>query len=226
MLAACGKLGVATRLSLARLRLLGPVVLHGPQAIHTLFDYFVARDCGWRGLVVGDLDLVHLHWGENSLGAGVAALPAWVALVRGDPGLWLRGLARVEHRATAAHVGECLRVVWCRTLDGILYQGCLDLPEGSAAVEVERGVCATNAAAPLPLLALLALGVPIGRGCTAPGTLLGPWRLARRVVVVEWNSIPGRDCCGISRTYSMSACLAAYASFFEPCDDATVDVAE
>ena len=73
------------------------------------------------------------------MGAEVAALPAWVALVRGDPGLWLRGLARVERRATAVHVDECLRVVWRHTLDDILYQGCLDLPEGSAAVEVERG---------------------------------------------------------------------------------------
>ena len=89
---ACGKLGMVTRLSLARLRLLGPVVLHGPQAIHRLFDYFVARDCGWPGWIVGDFGLVHLHWGEGSLGAGVAALPAWVALVRGDPGLapWIR----------------------------------------------------------------------------------------------------------------------------------------
>ena len=139
VLAACGKLGMTTRLALARLRLLGPVVLHGPQAIHRLFGYLVARDCGWPSLIVGDLDLVHLHWGEGSLGAGVAALPAWVALARGDPGLWLRGLARVERRATAAHVDECLRVVWRRTLHGILYQGCFDLPEGSAVIEVERG---------------------------------------------------------------------------------------
>ena len=139
VLAACGKLGTVTPLSLARLRLLGPVVLHGPQAIHRLFGYLVALACGWPALIVGDFDLVHLHWGEGSLCAVVAALPAWVALVRGDPGLWLRGLARVGRRATVAHVDECLRVVWRRTLDGILYQGCLDLPEGSAAVEVERG---------------------------------------------------------------------------------------
>ena len=39
VLAACGQLGMVTRLSLARLRLLGPVALHGPQAIHRLFDY-------------------------------------------------------------------------------------------------------------------------------------------------------------------------------------------
>ena len=139
VLAACGKLGTVTPLSLARLRLLGPVVLHGPQAIHRLFGYLVALACGWPALIVGDFDLVHLHWGEGSLCAVVAALPAWVALVRGDPGLWLRGLARVERRAIAAHVDECLRIVWRRTLDGILYQGCLDLPEGSAAVKVERG---------------------------------------------------------------------------------------
>ena len=90
-------------------------------------------------MVVGDFDLVHLHWGGGSLGTGVSALPAWVALARSDPVMWHRGFARVERRATAAHVDECLRVVWRRYLDGILYQGCCALPEGSAAVEVERG---------------------------------------------------------------------------------------
>ena len=51
VLAACGKLGMATRLSLARLRLLGPVLLHGPQAIHRLFDCLVARNCWWPSLI-------------------------------------------------------------------------------------------------------------------------------------------------------------------------------
>ena len=73
------------------------------------------------------------------MGAGVAALPSWVALVRGSPDVWTRGLDRVERRATAAHVDECLRLVWRRSLDSILYQGCNDLPEGYAAVDVERG---------------------------------------------------------------------------------------
>ena len=63
VLAACGKLGMATRLALARLRLLGPVLLHGPRAVHVLFDNLLARNCGWPSLVVLDLDLVHLHWG-------------------------------------------------------------------------------------------------------------------------------------------------------------------
>ena len=36
--AACGKLGMATRLAMARLRLLGPVLLHGPRATLVLFD--------------------------------------------------------------------------------------------------------------------------------------------------------------------------------------------
>ena len=76
VLAACGKLGMATRLALARLRLLGPVLLHGPQAIPVLFDYLLARNCGWPSLVVADPDLVHLHWGEGSLGTGAAALSA------------------------------------------------------------------------------------------------------------------------------------------------------
>ena len=108
VLAACGKLGMVTRLALAHLRLLGPVAQRGPQALQRLFGYLVACGCGWPALIVGGLDLVHLHWGEGSLGAGVAALPAWVALACGDPGLWLRGLARVGRRATAAHVDECL----------------------------------------------------------------------------------------------------------------------
>ena len=222
VLAACGKLGMVTRLSLARLRLLGPVVQHGPQAIHRLFDYLVARGCGWPALIVGDLDLVHLNRGEGLLGAGVAALPAWVALARGDPGLWLRGFARVERRATAAHVDECLRVVWRRTLDGILYQGCLALPEGSAVVEVERGFLCYDC------------------GC-APATV-GAWRTHQ--ARVHGARHPARalafgtacsGCCAEFHTrprllwhlmYSVPACLAAYASFFDPCDDATVDVAE
>ena len=63
VLAACGKLGMAARLSFARLRLLIPVVQHGPQSLLRLFDYLAARGGGWPALVVGDLDLVHLHWG-------------------------------------------------------------------------------------------------------------------------------------------------------------------
>ena len=55
--------------------------------------------------------------------------------------------------------------------------------------------CATGVVAPLPLLAL---GVPTGRGCSATGTLPGPWRPARCAVVVAWSFIPGRVCCGIS----------------------------
>ena len=141
VLAACGKLGMSTRLSLARLRLLGPVLLHGPRALLRLCDYLAARGRGWPSLTVGDLDLVHLHWGgaEGSLGAGVAALPSWVALVRGSPDVWTHGLDHVERRATAAHVDECLRLVWRRSLDSILYQGCIDLPGGSVSVDVERG---------------------------------------------------------------------------------------
>ena len=139
VLAACGKLGMATRLSLARLKLLIPVVQHGPQALLRRFDYLAARGRGRPALIVGDLDLVHLHWGEGSLGAGDSALPAWVAMVRSGPVAWHRGLARVERRAIAAHVDECLCIVWCRTLGGILCEGCLPLPVGSAVVQVERG---------------------------------------------------------------------------------------
>ena len=139
VLAACGKLGMLERLSFARLRLLVPVVQHGPRSLLRLLDYLAARGCGWPALIVGDLELVHAHWGADSLGAGAGALPAWLELVRSDPVLWSRGIARVERRATAHHVDECLRVVWRRSLDHILMQGALDLPEGSSHVEVERG---------------------------------------------------------------------------------------
>ena len=61
VLAACGKLGMSTRLSPARLQLLGPVLLHGPQALLRLCDYLAARDRGWPCLIVGDPDLVHFH---------------------------------------------------------------------------------------------------------------------------------------------------------------------
>ena len=139
VLSACGKLGMSTRLSLAGLRLLGPVPLHGPQALPRLCDYFAARDRGWPSLIVGDLDLVHLHWGEGSLGVGAAAMSAWADLARSSPDVWERGLDRVERRATVAHVDECLRLVWRCSLDSILYQGCIGLPEGSAAVNLEHG---------------------------------------------------------------------------------------
>ena len=46
VLAACGKLGMVTRLALARLRLLAPVVQHGLQALHRLFDYVPC--CAWQ----------------------------------------------------------------------------------------------------------------------------------------------------------------------------------
>ena len=139
VLAACGKLGMSTRLSLARLQLLGPVLLHGPQALLRQCDYLAACDRGWPSLIVGDLDSVRLHWGEGSSGAGAATLPAWADLIRGSTDVWVRGLGRVERRATAAHVVECLRLVWRRSLDGILCQGCIDLPEGSASVGIEHG---------------------------------------------------------------------------------------
>ena len=222
VLAACGKLGVSTRLSLARLWLLGTVLLNGPQALLRLYDYLAARNRGWPSLTVGDLDSVHLHWGEGSLGAGVAALPAWVALVRGSPEVWTHGLDRVERRATAAHVDECLRLVWRRILDSILYKGCIDLPEGSAAVDVERGFLC------------------YGRGCAL--ATVGAWHTRRDRVhgarhparALAFGSMCS-GCCMAFHTrprllwylmYSVSARLGAYASFLAPCDDATVVAAQ
>ena len=222
VLAACGKLGMSTRLSLACLKLLGPVLLHGPQALLRLCDFLVARDRGWPSLIVGDLDLVHLHLGEGSLGAGAAAMPAWADLVRGSPDVWERGLDRVKRKATAAHVGECLRLVWRRSLDGILLRDGIDLPGGSASVGVERGFLCCEC------------------GCAL--TTAGAWRTHRARVhgarhparALAFGSICN-GCCMELHTrprllwhlmYSLSSCLGAYASFFAPCDDATVAAAE
>ena len=130
VLAACGKPGMVTRLTFVRLRLLAPVVQHGPQALHSLFDYVPCRAWQWVAkprlwgastwcISIGVMD------SDGSLGSGVAALPAWVALARSDPGMWRRGLARVERRATATHVDECLRVVR-RRAPGFPYKQLLD----------------------------------------------------------------------------------------------------
>ena len=159
---------------------------------------------------MGDFDLVHFHWGEGSLGAGVAALPAWVALARGDPCLWLRGLAPVGRRATAAHVDECLCLVWRRTLDGILYQGCIDLPEGSAAIEVDRGFLCYECGCAL---------ATVGAWRTHRARVHGARHPARALVF-------GTVCSGCCMEfharprvlwhlmYSVSACLDAYVCVF------------
>ena len=200
VLAACGRLGMSLRLSLARLRLLGPVLLHGPRALLRLCDYLAARGRGWPSLIVSDLDLVHFHRGEGSLGTGAAAISAWADLARCSPDVWERGLDRVERRATAAHVDECLRPVWRRSLDSSLSRGALTCPRVLPLLMSSVASCATNAVVPL---LLLALGVRIERRCMEPGILLGPWRLARCVVHVAWSFIPGRACCGISCTLSL-----------------------
>ena len=157
----------------------------------------------------------HLHWGEGSLGAGAAALPAWVDLFRGSPDVWTRGLDRVERRATAAHVDECLRLVWRRSLDSILYQGCINLPEGSASVGVECG-CAL---------------ATVGAWRTHRARVHGARHPARALAFGSKRS----GCCMEFHTrprllwhlmYSVSSCLGAYASFIALCDDATVAAAE
>ena len=103
-----------------------------------------------------------------------------------------------------------------------MYQGCIGLPEGSAAVDVERGF--------------------LCYGCGCALATVGAWRTHR--ARVHGARHPARalafgtvcsGCCVELHTrphllwhlmYSVSACLDAYASFFVPSDDATVDVAE
>ena len=222
VLAACGKLGMSTRLALARLRLLGPVLLHGPRAVLVLFDYLLMRGRGWPSLVVADLELVHLHWGVGSCGTGASALSDWIALVRASPDVWLRGLARVERRATAAHVDECLRRVWRRSLDSMLYQGCLDLPEGSAAVDVERGFLCYECGCALATAGAWRTHRARVHGARHPARALA-FGTTCNACCMEFHSRPRLLW---HLMHSVSACLDAYAAFCSPCDDATVDAAE
>ena len=221
VLAACGKLGMATRLSLARLRLLGPVVLHGPQVIHRLFDYLVARDCGWPGLIVGDLDLVPLHWGWL---VGRGLLPCqpgfpWFAAILAcgsvdSPMLGAGPLRRMSMSACVSF-GAVLLMAFSTRAASICPK---DLPLSRLSV----AFCATNVAVPLPLLAL---GIPIGRrvhGARHPARALA-FGTACSGGCMEFHTKPRLLW---HNMYSVFAFLAAYASFFELCDDATVDVAE
>ena len=155
------------------------------------------------------------------MGAGAAALPAWADLVRGSPDVWEPGLDRVERRATAAHVDECLRLVWRRSLDGILCQGCIDLPGGSASVGVERGFLCFECGCAL---------ATVGAWRTHRARIHGARHPARALAFGSMCS----GCCMEFHTrprlpwhlmYSVSSCLGAYASFFAPCDDATVAAA-
>ena len=60
-------------------------------------------------LLLGDLRMLPLHWGEGSPGPEPSSLPAWIAIARADPRSWARSLARVERRVLASFVDECLR---------------------------------------------------------------------------------------------------------------------
>ena len=142
--------------------------------------------------------------------------------IRSDPDLWLRGLAHVERRATAVHVDDCLRLVRRRSLDGILYQGSIDLPEGSAAVEVERGFLCYECGCAL---------ATVGAWRTHRAKVHGARHPARALAFGAMCS----GCCMEFRSrsrllwhlmHSVTACLDAYASFFVPCDDAKVEAAE
>ena len=110
--------------------------------------------------------------------------------------------------------------MWCLNLDSVLCQGCLALPECSAAVEVERGFLCYDC------------------GCAL--ATAGAWRTHRARVHGARHPARalafGTTCSGCRREfhtrphllwhlmYSMPACLVACVSFFDPCDDATVDV--
>ena len=91
-------------------------------------------------------------------------------------------------------------------------QGCIDLPEGSAAVNVERGFLCCECGC-----ALATVGACI---------LLEPWRSARCVHSGCCMGFHTRPRLLWHLMYSVSSRLAAYSSFFTPCDDATVDAAE
>ena len=222
VLAACGELGMATRLSLARLRLLIPVVQHGPEAFVRLFDYLAARGRGWPALPVGDFDLLHLHWGAGSLGAGESALLPWVTLARDDPATWHRGLSLVERRATAAQVDERLHIVWRRSLDSVLSKGCLPLPEVSAVVDVGRSFLCYECGCALATAGTWRTHRAREHGVRHPARALA-FGSSCSGCCVEFHSRP-RVLWHLM--YSVPARMAASASFFEPCDAATADAAE
>ena len=222
VVAACGKLGVSTRLSLARLRLLDPVLVHGPQALLRLCDYLAARGRGWPIAWL----LVTLTW---SIYTGAKALLARVLppcllgpilprarLMCGNVDLTVLGAEPLLLMLIYALPGDVVLTASCVKV-------ALTCPKVLPLSMLSVAFCATSAAVPL---LLSAPGVPIVRRCMAPGILLEPWHSARCVVAAAWSFIPGRVCCGTSCTYSVSSCLAAYASFFMPCDDATVEAAE
>ena len=102
-----------------------------------------------------------------------------------------------------------------------MFQGCIDLPEGSAAVDVERGFLCYEC------------------GCAL--ATVGAWRTHRARVhgarhparALAFGSMCSGCCMEFHARprllwhlmYSVSSCLAAYESFFTPCDDATVEAA-
>ena len=134
--AAARKLGMAVRLSLARLRLLPSLLCHGPLSLLRLLGYSLERS--WPSLLAGDCALLHMHWGDERAVPIPMPLAGWVQLARSDPAAWRSGVACVERRALVAHVDECLRVVWRRSLDAILTLGRLPLPDGNAREEVAQ----------------------------------------------------------------------------------------
>ena len=152
---------------------------------------------------------------------GAPALSDWVALVRASPDLWSRGLARVERRATAAHVDECLRRVWRRSLDSLLFQGCIDLPEGSASAVVERGFMCYECGCALATTGAWRTHVARVHGARHPARALA-FGTTCNACCMEFHSRPRLLW---HLMHSVSACLESYAAFCSPCDDATVDAA-
>ena len=120
------------------------------------------------------------------------------------------------------HVDDCLRRVWRRSLDGMLYQGCVDLPEGSAAVEVERGFLCYECGCALATAGVWRTHRARVHGVRHPARALA-FGTTCNGCCMEFHSRPRLLW---HLVYSVSACLDSYAAFFSPCDDATVDAAE
>ena len=196
VVAACGKLGVSTRLSLARLRLLDPVLVHGPQALLRLCDYLAARGRGWPIAWLLVTLTCSIYTGAKALLARVLPpcllgpiLPR-ARLMCGNVDLTVLGAEPLLLMLIYALPGDVVLTASCVKV-------ALTCPRVLPLSMLSVAFCATSAAVPL---LLSAHGVPIVRGCTAPGILLEPWRSARCVVAAVWSFIPGRVCCGTSCT--------------------------
>ena len=219
--AATRRLGMGVRLSLARLRLLTSLLRSGPRSLLRLLDYLLERGSGWPSLLACDCALLDLHWGVPALPTPMP-LAGWVQLARSDPAAWRSGVARVERRALASHVDECLRVTWRRSLDAMLTLGRLPLPEGNAREEAARNFLCYDCGAVLATPGAWRTHRAREHGYRHPARSFALGTVCNGCCV-EFHSRPRLVW---HMMHSKPACLAANAAFFAPGPEALVDELE